>query len=170
MLQEAADQVSGGPCSPFLPGAASPALQRHTCASQQGHIKAAEFIGCIYNWGQGVAIDYPRAMAAYKVGAEGGVAACQWQVVFMYYEDRGVDVNYKQALPWIEKAAAQNHPEAIGQLWDMYVFGEGVALYRTGHSSSRGATAGALARLTFCRLLSSPPQLSPHHTTLHRTA
>jgi TPR repeat protein len=138
--------------------------------SHQGHIKAAEFVGSIYYWGQGVAIDYPRAMAAYKVGAEGGVAACQWQVVFMYYEDRGVDVNYKQALPWIEKAAAQNHPEAIGQLWDMYVFGEGVALYRTGHSSSRGATAGALARLTFCRLLSSPPQLSPHHTTLHRTA
>ena len=76
-------------------------------------------------WGQGVPIDYPRGLAAYKVGAEGGLATCQWQVGYMYYYGRGVDVDYAQAVPWIEKAAAQDHTNAIGQLGMMYVHGEG---------------------------------------------
>ena len=65
-------------------------------------------------------------MAAYKVGAEGGDAHSQWQVGIMYYNGRGVDVDYAQALPWIEKAAAQDHPIAVGQLGVMYFQGMGV--------------------------------------------
>ena len=87
---------------------------------------AAGFVGSIYYWGQGVAVDYPRAMAAYKVGAEGAHASCQWQVGFMYYKGRGVDVDYAQALPWIEKAAAQDHRKAVGMLGEMYFDGNGV--------------------------------------------
>jgi len=87
---------------------------------------AAYFVGSIYFWGQGVAVDYPRAMAAYKVGAEGGHAVCQWQVGSMYYDGHGVDVDYAQALPWIEKAAAQDVPQAVGTLGTMYCDGEGV--------------------------------------------
>jgi len=83
-------------------------------------------VGGIYFWGQGVAVDYPRAMAAYKVGAEGGDAHCQWQVGSMYYFGQGVDVDYAQARPWIEKAAAQDHPTAVDQLGTMYFHGEGV--------------------------------------------
>ena len=82
----------------------------------QGHLGAAEAIGCIYYWGQGAAIDYPRAMAAYKVGAEGGNALCQYQVGSMYCMGQGVAVDYQQARPWIEKAAAQDHPNAVAQL------------------------------------------------------
>ena len=70
--------------------------------------------------------DYPRAMAAYKVGAEGGDVGCQWQVGFMYSHGRGVAVDHKQALPWIEKAAAQDHPSAVGRLGAMYDNGDGV--------------------------------------------
>jgi len=73
-----------------------------------------------------VAVDYPRAMAAYKVGAEGGDAVCQYQVGMMHFFGQGVDVDYKQALPWIEKAAAQDHPTAVGQLGSMYCNGLGV--------------------------------------------
>ena len=87
---------------------------------------AASFVGNIYHWGQGVAIDHPRAMAAYKVGAEGGDADCQWQVGWMYYYGRGVDVDYAQALPWIEKAAAQDQPKAVCTLGVMYKRGQGV--------------------------------------------
>ena len=65
-------------------------------------------------------------MAASKVGAEGGDAVCQYQVGIMYYFGHGVDVDYKQALPWIEKAAAQDDPDAVGQLGVMYTEGEGV--------------------------------------------
>ena len=84
------------------------------------------FVGSIYHWGQGVAIDYPRAMAAYKVGAEGGNAVCQWQVGIMYCNGQGVDVDFAQALPWLEKAAAQDYPNADGQLAAMYFGGKGV--------------------------------------------
>ena len=70
---------------------------------QQGHLQAAQAIGGIYFWGQGAAIDYPRAMAAYKVGAEGGLAVCQYQVGMIYYDGRGVDVDYKQAWAWLQK-------------------------------------------------------------------
>ena len=87
---------------------------------------AAYFVGGTYRWGQGVAIDYARSMAAYKVGAEGGSAMCQWQVGMMYYDGDGVDVDYAQALPWIEKAAAQDYPKAVGRLGDVYYEGKGV--------------------------------------------
>ena len=65
-------------------------------------------------------------MAAYKVGAEGGNVLCQYQLGVMYYKGRGVAVDYKQALPWLEKAAAQNDPEAVGMLGGMYYLGQSV--------------------------------------------
>ena len=43
-----------------------------------------------------MAVDHPRAMAAYKVGGEGGDASCQWQVGHMYCFGHGVDVDYEQ--------------------------------------------------------------------------
>ena len=74
-----------------------------------------------------MAIDYPRAMAAYKVGAEAGEAVSQSQVGWMYYKGRGgVDVDFKQARAWFEKAAAQDQPLAVGQLGVMYFDGLGV--------------------------------------------
>ena len=67
-------------------------------------------------------------MAAYKVGAEAGDALSQHQVGWMYCYGHGVDVDYKQARAWFEKAAAQDMPEAIGQLGVMYHHqGRGVA-------------------------------------------
>ena len=73
-----------------------------------------------------MAKDYPRAMAAYKVGAEGGDAMCQTQVGHMYCMGFGVAVDYKEARLWLEKAAAQDHPNAIGSLAVMYEDGKGV--------------------------------------------
>ena len=98
----------------------------HHDASPQGHIGAAAFVGSIFYWGNGVPVDYPRAMAAYKVGAEGGDALCQYQGGTMYFFGQGVDVDYKQAQAWFEKAAAQDQPTAVGQLGAMYYEGKGV--------------------------------------------
>ena len=81
----------------------------------------------MYYCGKGVAIDYERAMAAYKIAAEAGDAGSQHQVGWMYYEGLGVAVDYEQARPWIEKAAAQDHGNAVGQLGVMYGNGKGVA-------------------------------------------
>ena len=81
----------------------------------------------MYYWGKGVAIDYPRAMAAYKVAAEAGDAVSQFQVGYMYSNGHGVAVDYKLARPWLEKAAAQDDPNAVGQLAVLYCDGKGVA-------------------------------------------
>jgi len=51
---------------------------------------------------------------------------CQWHVGSMYLNGRGVDVDYKQARAWIEKAAAQDDRDAICQLGAMYLEGHGV--------------------------------------------
>ena len=96
-----------------------------TAPSTQGHIYAAAFIGTIYSFGQGVAVDNERAMAAYKIGAEGGHATSQYQLGYMYCEGRGIDSpDYEQALVWFEKAAAQNDPWAVRSLGIMSKFGE----------------------------------------------
>ena len=73
-----------------------------------------------------MAIDYPRAMAAYKIAAEAGDALSQHQVGIMYCMGRGVAVDYKQGWAWLEKAAAQDHPGTVGQLGLMYFEGKGV--------------------------------------------
>ena len=65
-------------------------------------------------------------MVAYKVGAEGGDAGSQHQLGAMYYQGRGVDVDYAQALAWFKKAAAQDYPNAMNLLGAMYTNGLGV--------------------------------------------
>ena len=92
----------------------------------QGHLEAAAGTGDIYFWGKGVTIDYLGAMAAYKVGAEGGDSLCQHQVGMMYYQGHGVAADFKEARPWLEKAAAQDDPDAVSQLGAMYSDGDGV--------------------------------------------
>ena len=65
-------------------------------------------------------------MAAYKVGAKGGNAMSQYMVGMMYNYGDGVDVDYKQARAWLEKAAAQDFPDAVYLLGVMYFVGQGV--------------------------------------------
>jgi TPR repeat protein len=112
--------------TPFVLSAPPHQLCNVNRLMQQGHVEAAKLVGSIYFWGQGTVIDYPRAMAAYKVGAEGGDASSQHQVGMMYCMGLGVDVDYAQALLWIEKAAAQDLPTAVYQLGTMYGQGHGV--------------------------------------------
>ena len=106
---------------PFL----IPRLLVRTAPSTQGHIEAAEEIGYIYYWGQGVAVDYERAIVAYKIGAEGGDAYCQHQLGGMFKRGLGIDSpDYEQALVWLEKAADQDEPHAIHQLGVMAALGQ----------------------------------------------
>ena len=91
-----------------------------------------------------MAINYLRSMSAYKVGAEGGDATCQWYIGSMYYGGEGVDVDYEQALHWIEKAAVQDEPCAVGQLGVMYGSGYAVppSMRRAREHSERAIELG----------------------------
>ena len=77
----------------------------------------------MYFWGEGVAVDYPRAMASFKVAAEAGDAMGMWQVGAMYRDGLGVAKDSEQAFPWVEKAAAKGAPAAILGLASMVSFG-----------------------------------------------
>jgi hypothetical protein len=101
----------------------------------------------------------------------------------------GVDVDYAQALPWIEKAAAQDHPQAVVTLGVMYHEGKGVtpsfrrareyyersiALRCSGAVESMQNLIGSIQNVTSRR--SNHPALSsslvhdltlPHAKTLH---
>ena len=66
-------------------------------------------------------------MAAYKIAAEAGHALSQWQGGSMYGLGKGVAVDFEQARPWLEKAAAQDDLHAVSQLGVMYSDGKGVA-------------------------------------------
>jgi TPR repeat protein len=82
--------------------------------------------------------DFDDGLAAYKRGdfvtaaeewrpyAEQGDAAAQTVMGTMYYEGRGVPVNYTGALKWFLKAAEQGYGKAQFQLGVMYANGEGV--------------------------------------------
>ena len=91
-------------------------------ATLQGHPGAAANLGDIYENGHGVAIDYARAFAAFKVGAEyEGVddffrITCQYMVGNLYFQGKGVDMDETLSVYWMEKAAALDHPEAVASI------------------------------------------------------
>ena len=65
-------------------------------------------------------------MAAYKIGAEGGIANSQHQLGYMHYNGEGVDggrPDHKQALVWYEKAAAQDDRQSLVNAGQMFFAG-----------------------------------------------
>ena len=83
-------------------------------------------------------------MAAFKVAAEGGNDVCQCMLGMLYYKGLGVDVDYKQAVAWFEKAAAQDYPVAVGRLGSMYFEGKGMtpSFRRAREHFERGSELG----------------------------
>ena len=74
-----------------------------------------------------MAVDYPRALAAYKIGAEGGNAHCQNQLGWMYQHGEGIDSpDYKQALMWFEIGAEGGDAGCQYHLGWMYQYGLGM--------------------------------------------
>ena len=87
----------------------------------QGHLDATQEIGDLYHHGRGgVAKDSARALAAYKIGAEGGHARCQGHLGTIY-KDEG---SFKSAEFWLEKGAAQDDVMAMVGLATMHQSGQ----------------------------------------------
>ena len=57
---------------------------------------------------------------------EQGLAKAQYNLGIMYYHGRGMDVNYKKAFEWYEKAAEQGHAPSQFNLGVMYYHGQAV--------------------------------------------
>ena len=62
-------------------------------AAEQGHVGAQSKLGFIYQHGQGVDVDYKKAIEWYEKAAKQGQPEAQFNLAGMYAQGRGVDVN-----------------------------------------------------------------------------
>ncbi len=83
------------------------ALEWHTKAAQQGHVKAQSKVGIAHAIADGTTRDYQKAAYWLKKAAENGDADAQKHLGYCYYYGRGVTKDIKTAYLWLDKARKQ---------------------------------------------------------------
>ncbi len=91
-----------------------------------GHAEAQIIVGHMYNQGNGVNADLPRAAAYYERAAVRSNARAQALLAFHYSTGRGVELDHERALHWYLQAASQGDAYAQLDLARMYKDGRGV--------------------------------------------
>ena len=64
--------------------------------------------------------NYAEAYCAWRGLAERGDAEAQYNLGWLYHNGEGLVINDREAVGWWERAAAQNHPEALTALGSLY--------------------------------------------------
>ncbi len=95
--------------------------------AEQGDAEAQFELGQLYQFAQGVPLDYVEAVKWFGRAAEQGHAAAQLSLALMYRRGTGVPDD-AQAVRWFLLAAEQGHWFATAMLETLY--GKGVAAYR----------------------------------------
>ena len=67
------------------------------------------------------------AVAWYRMAADQGFAAAQYNLAFMYEDGRGVQQDEREAARWYRRAAGQSYVDAQNNLGVMYFQGRGVS-------------------------------------------
>ena len=80
--------------------------------AEQGDAGAQNFLGLMYNQGEGVTQDYAEAAKWYRMAAEQGVDQAQYNLGVSYANGEGVPQDYVLAHMWLNLAAAQGFAEA----------------------------------------------------------
>src|ERR1043165_4212931 len=70
--------------------------------------------------------DFKTAMEKWKPLAESGNPSAQTNIGVMYYQGRGVEQNYKEAIRWYSMAAGEGYPDAQYNLGLAFAEGKGV--------------------------------------------
>ena len=70
--------------------------------------------------------DYAAAYRGFRVHAEQGGAAAQFNLGLMYHHGKGVPQDYAEAVKWYRRAAEQGYPDAQYNLGFLYGNGKGV--------------------------------------------
>jgi len=102
------------------------ALRWYRAAAKQGHPKALNNVGAMYQHGMGAAKDMAEAAKWYRRPAEQGLATAQFNLALCLLQGSGVSKDHSEAAGWLHKAAAQGHIDAIAQLGTLYQHGLGV--------------------------------------------
>ncbi|KAF8920073.1 hypothetical protein BGZ58_004459, partial [Dissophora ornata] len=95
-------------------------------ATNQGDADAQFKLGFMYDKGNGVPQDYPKAIEWYLKSANQGHANAQFNLGFMYSNGNGVPQDYPKAIEWYLKSANQGHAKAQLNLGFLYENGKGV--------------------------------------------
>ena len=81
-------------------------------AAAQEHLVALNMVGRCYELGWGVAIDYARAAACFRVAAERDSPEGMYNYATQLTLGRGVDEDKPMALTWLRRAAARGFAKA----------------------------------------------------------
>ena len=95
-------------------------------AAKQNYAPAQNAIGYLYNYGQGVALNYETALAwYYKAAAQNNIHAIN-NIGLHFREGEGVAQDYKKAMEWFQKGAALNSARSYSYIGYLYENGYGV--------------------------------------------
>jgi TPR repeat protein len=77
----------------------------------------------MYHYGNGIDIDYDKAMNWYLKAAAQGQAAAQANLGTIYLHGQGVQIDYAEAYSWFLNAAKQGDPGGFFNLGQLYDYG-----------------------------------------------
>lgn len=103
-------------------------IARITLAARQGDVRSMDQLGILHELGSGVE-NKDRKMAKYwlRKASEQNYAPSQYNLaIILLDDDSGDDNSAPEAVKWLKKAAAANHPRAIHKLGELYLEGRGV--------------------------------------------
>jgi TPR repeat protein len=92
----------------------------------QGDADAQNFLGTLYETGEGIQQDFTQAAEWYSKSAQQGYAKAQTNLGFLYEKGKGVPQDNTQAIHWIAKAAEQGLAVAQESLGYFFSTGLGV--------------------------------------------
>jgi TPR repeat protein len=94
--------------------------------AESGNALAQNYMGVLYDNGQGVPQDDAQAVAWYQKAADQGDPRGQTNLGAAYETGRGVTRDLRQAVKWHRKAADQGHAPAELKVGSLYAAGRGV--------------------------------------------
>lgn len=84
--------------------------------AENGDAKAQSILGMMYNYGEGVAVDYRQSARWYRLAAEQSYGVAQYNLGMAYLDGKGVSADTDKAIEWLTKAADNGHFRARSEL------------------------------------------------------
>ncbi|KAI8901861.1 hypothetical protein BC833DRAFT_575814 [Globomyces pollinis-pini] len=103
------------------------AFQYYKRGALQGSSLSQYYVGCCYQHGHGVNVNYQLAVEWFEKAAEQGYVLAQNNLGYLLQNGRGLDPSNSKAIHWYQEAVKQNYAPAQNNLAFMYMNGQGVA-------------------------------------------
>ena len=99
------------------------AVKMMRAALDQGHVRAGQFLGRLYQIGSGVERDPAKAPALFETAADRGDPYGQYSLGKALVEGNGVKQDLKRGMDLLARAAESGHTYALNQLGSEYLYG-----------------------------------------------